>query len=221
MGSTPARFFVFSAWRTPAGLSSAVRKHGGLMSYRNIIVFLSLITFQVNYIATRFLLYDTAAKSVCASLGLKQASHPHTWCLSPRPPPLMASGPPVPDASSSFNGSWVLGGGQLYSGSTSHLVLEVLPCEVQWGIGAPHLSPDSPLWPSQGGLSRMGPPGLTVPVGLSWEPRQETGPAVGPGAGDRTVLAQGSRGLGSECHGDAEAPHHPQWSIHLILGTTP
>lgn len=122
------------------------------MSYRNIIVFLLLITFQVNYIATRFLLYDTAAKSVCSSLGLEQASHPGTWRLSPPAP--MASGPPISVPSVLFL-QWVLGlGGQLYSGSTSHLILDILPGEVQWE-SEPHpqvfcLSLDSPLWPSQG-----------------------------------------------------------------------
>lgn len=103
------------------------------MSYRNIIVFLLLITFQVNYIATRFLLYDTAAKSVCSSLGLEQASHPGTWRLSPPAP--MASGPPISVPSVLFL-QWVLGlGGQVYSGSTSCLILEVLPGEVQWVLG--------------------------------------------------------------------------------------
>lgn len=181
------------------------------MSYRNVIVFLLLITFQVNYIATRFLLYDTAAKSVCASLGLEQASHPRTWCSSPRPPPLMASGPPVPEASSSFSGSWVLGGAVVFR---IHLPPRSGGSALRGSVGnrSPTPKPGLPTVAQPRGLSRMGPPGLTAPAGLSWEPRQETWPVVGPGAGDRTVSAWGSRGLGSECHGDAEAP--PSTVVH-------
>lgn len=36
------------------------------------------ITVQVNYVATRFVLYDVAAKSACARLGLEQVSHART-----------------------------------------------------------------------------------------------------------------------------------------------
>ena len=61
---------------------SALRKYRSLMAHRNIIVFLLLITFRVNYIATRFVLYDIAAKSACARLGLEQVSHPCTLRLS-------------------------------------------------------------------------------------------------------------------------------------------
>lgn len=110
---------------------------------------------------------------------------------------------------------WVLGlgGGPLYSGPTSHLVLEVLPGEVQWGIRAPpqRFSPKSrlPTVAQPRGLSQMSRPGLTGPAGLSWEPCQETGPAVGLGDGDRMVSVQVSSGLGSECHGAVEHPPTP------------
>lgn len=190
------------------------------MSYRNIIVFLLLITFQVNYIATRFLLYDTAAKSVCSSLGLEQASHPGTWRLSPPPP--MASGPPISVPSVLFL-QWVLGlGGAVvfrihlppHSGRSAQ--------GGSVGIGAPppgfSPKPGLPTVAQPRGLSWVSPSGLTAPAGLSWEPFQETGPAVGPGDGDRTVSVQGSGGLGSECHGVAEPPHptvvHPFNSWH-------
>lgn len=71
-------------WEHAWGLLSGLRKHMSLMYYRNIIVFLLLITFRDNYIATRFVLYDITARSVCAFLSPEQASSPRALGMCPQ-----------------------------------------------------------------------------------------------------------------------------------------
>lgn len=80
--SSPRPSLCSSPREHARGLLSGLRKHGSLMYYRNIIVFLLLITFRVNYIATRFALYDITAQSARALLGLEQPSSPRTSGLS-------------------------------------------------------------------------------------------------------------------------------------------
>ena len=153
------------------------------------------------------------------------------WVSSRLPTPTPGVCPPAPSAHSIRTSGprgilflqWVLGLGGRAAVFRIHLPPRSGGSALRGSVGNRSPTPKSglPTVAQPRGLSRMGPPGLTAPAGLSWEPRQETGPAVGPGAGDRTVSAQGSRGLGSECHRAVEAPHHPQWSIHLILRTTP
>lgn len=168
--------------------------------------------------------------------------------VCPRRRPWHQDHPSRSPRSSSFSGSWVLGGavvfrihllphsggsargGSVGPGSRGAVVFRIhLPPHSghsAWGgsvgIGAPPPGflpkPGLPTVAQPRGLSWVSPSGLTAPAGLSWEPFQETGPAVGPGDGDRTVSVQGSGGLGSECHGVAEPPHptvvHPFNSWH-------
>lgn len=125
------------------------------MYYRNIIVFLLLITFRVNYIATRFVLYDITAKSARvpwararSALSLRQhRNHPFL----------------VPEASLSslgrsrvWRGGWYRGPTSL-QGPPSVSLWKVPPprCQVLPGPCLPHPSMDCPLWARPWGLSQM------------------------------------------------------------------
>lgn len=160
---------------TPTGPFKWIKKARSLMHYRNIIVFLLLITFQVNYIATGFVLCDITAKSACGN---------HT----PWVPPTAAPETPIASARGVLILVWRGPG----SGKGRQCQGPHLPCRsrrfspVRSGVALP--CPDSPSWHCSGVFPCWDPRGSAPPPARKW---LNTAPRMGGCAGDRAAAARG------------------------------
>ncbi|XP_053522149.1 uncharacterized protein LOC128627560 [Artibeus jamaicensis] len=127
-----------------------IEKALSLMRYRNVIVFLLLITFRVNYIATRLALHRISAESGAASGAVTSdpgsgSARSSVWNTRSGPQGVLVSSGRVPH----------LGGGRAVPGAPPAVSFQkLLPA-----LPLPRLPCQALTW----GLSLMGPPGPTRP----------------------------------------------------------